>query len=271
MLLCNFFIIYLSSNNLRQAAIKMFGMLRTIFKYKEKESPDKLGLYPERVHVNAMPERRYLWVSRMLVISTFLSICLNAMLALGIYLMVPQVSAAPRFFQINKYFSKLEPVQPAEIRVPVTSLIIENYINTYIMLRYIISGNMEEMNERWGPGSIIHRYSSELVWKDFNEGDKAYFTYLHQSRGVTRNVMIDWVKPLARGVWFVQFRTLDLYPRTEVPDVNIWRVTMRVAFRHINWKRKEDAVINPYGFTIVSYSVGYFGKDDRLEGFTPSD
>ena len=244
----------------------MFEILTTVFKYKEKESPDKLGLYPERVHVNAMPERRYLWVSRLLVIFTFLSICLNAMLALTIYLMVPQISATPRFFQINRYFSKLESVQPAEISIPATSLIIENSITNYILLRYMISQSTEEMNDRWGPGSILSFYSSEAIWKDFLENDKAFFMYLHQSRGITRNVTIDWIKPLARGLWFVQFRTLDFSPRTTAPDVKIWRVTMRIAFRNIQWRRKEDAIINPYGFTIVSYSFGFFGKEDTLQG-----
>lgn len=249
----------------------MFEILSTVFKYKEKESPDKLGLYPERVHVSAMPERRYLWVSRLLVIFTFLSICLNAMLALGIYLMLPQISAHPRFFQINRYFSRLEPVLPAEIAIPATSLIIENYIGNYIMLRYMISDNREEMNERWGPNSIIAFYSIPQVWNDFNENDKVYFTYLSESRGINRRVSIDWIRPLASGLWSVQFRTLDFFPRTSVPDVNIWRSTIRVAFRNIAWKNKEDAVLNPYGFTITSYSLAFFGKDDTLQSIIPSN
>ena len=39
----------------------MLDIFQTIFKYREKKSPDQLGFYPEKVHVSAMPERRYLW------------------------------------------------------------------------------------------------------------------------------------------------------------------------------------------------------------------
>ena len=66
----------------------MLDILRTVFKYREKQSPDKLGLYPEQVHVQAMPERRYLWTSRFLVITACLSICLSMMLAMTIFLLL---------------------------------------------------------------------------------------------------------------------------------------------------------------------------------------
>ena len=106
----------------------MFEIFNTIFKYKEKQSPDQLGLYPERVHVEAMPERRYLWTSRVLVILTCLGISFNMMLAATIYLLLPQRTVYPRLFQINKYFSMLEQVQPAEINYPVSDLITEEHI-----------------------------------------------------------------------------------------------------------------------------------------------
>ena len=46
----------------------MFDIFRTLFRYKEKESPDELGAFPVQIHVSAFPERRYLWTSRFLVI-----------------------------------------------------------------------------------------------------------------------------------------------------------------------------------------------------------
>ena len=77
----------------------MFDIFHTIFKYKEKESPDVLGLYPERVHVTAMPERRYLWTSRILVIIASMSICINIMLASTIYLLLPQRTERDIFYK----------------------------------------------------------------------------------------------------------------------------------------------------------------------------
>ena len=132
----------------------MFEIFNTIFKYKEKQSPDQLGLYPERVHVEAMPERRYLWTSRVLVILSCLSISFNMMLAATIYLLLPQRTVYPRLFQINKYFSMLEQVQPAEINYPVSDLITEEHITEYIMLRYIVTSDYDELITRWATPCI---------------------------------------------------------------------------------------------------------------------
>ena len=135
----------------------MFEIFNTIFKYKEKQSPDQLGLYPERVHVEAMPERRYLWTSRVLVILSCLSISFNMMLAATIYLLLPQRTVYPRLFQINKYFSMLEQVQPAEINYPVSDLITEEHITEYIMLRYIVTSDYDELITRWAKGNTLYR------------------------------------------------------------------------------------------------------------------
>ena len=86
----------------------MFDIFNTVFKYKEKSSPDKLGVYPERVHIKAMPERRYLWSSRVLVIMAVFSICLNMILACTIYLLLPQRSSAPRLLFLNSKFNQMQ-------------------------------------------------------------------------------------------------------------------------------------------------------------------
>ena len=86
----------------------MFDIFNTVFKYKEKSSPDKLGVYPERVHIKAMPERRYLWSSRVLVIISVFSICLNMMLSSTIYLLLPQRSSAPRLLYVNNKFNQMQ-------------------------------------------------------------------------------------------------------------------------------------------------------------------
>ena len=149
----------------------MLDIFHTIFKFRDKESPDKLGLYPENVHVNAMPERRYLWTSRVLVILVCLSIAFNMMLASTIYVLLPQRNAAPQLFKVNQNFSQLEQVQPMEINMPVGDLITELHINEYIMQRYQITADYDELMRRWGKGSAIYWYSASEVFADFEDSD----------------------------------------------------------------------------------------------------
>lgn len=130
----------------------MFEIFNTIFKYKEKQSPDQLGLYPERVHVEAMPERRYLWTSRVLVILSCLSISFNMMLAATIYLLLPQRTVYPAPVSNQQIFQHARTGAAAEINYPVSDLITEEHITEYIMLRYIVTSDYDELITRWAKG-----------------------------------------------------------------------------------------------------------------------
>lgn len=240
----------------------MFDIFHTIFKYKEKESPDVLGLYPERVHVTAMPERRYLWTSRILVIIACMSICINIMLASTIYLLLPQRTVKPRLFQINKYFSMLELTQPAEINFPVSDLITEEHIVEYIMLRYLITSDYDELVSRWSRGSTIYWYSSAPVFQEFASNDVKYNIMQFRERSLMRDVEIDYIKPLSRGLWQVQFRMMDYIPEDENAKVTIWRANLRITYVKIPFAKRDDAINNPFGFLVTNFSLGYLGTPE---------
>ena len=169
----------------------MFEIFHTIFKYREKESPDKLGLYPERVHVNAMPERRYLWTSRILVILAAISMSINMMLALTVYLLVPQKSVYPRLLQINKYFSELELVQQDEVYTRATDLLAEQHITDYIILRNTITNDYDELLARWGPGEIVYWFSARPVFEAFYRGDVQHNIMQFKEKGLQRFVKVE--------------------------------------------------------------------------------
>lgn len=245
----------------------MFDIFRTLFKFKEKESPDQLGLYPERVHVEAFPERRYLWTSRLLVILSCLSICFNAMLACAIYLMVPMIRVTPQFYNINKYFSQIEQVQRREIRFPVSDLVTEQYIYEYLILRYTITRDYEELLDRWKPGSSLYWYSSPAVYSEFRETDVPANLKQFKENGLQRFIEVEWIKPLSRGLWHVQFTTYDMTDSKPEPVVTYWRATMRIVYVKMNFANKEDRVLNPYGFLVLSYSLAYHGAEGDSESY----
>lgn len=245
----------------------MFDIFNTVFKYKEKSSPDKLGAYPERVHVKAMPERRYLWSSRVLVIMAVFSICFNMMLASTIYILLPQRSSAPRLLYVNQKFNQLDMLEPAEIEVPAINLITEEQIRNYIMYRYIITDRYDELVARWAAGSAVYWMSSSGVFSTFKDGEAKQGLTLQRLKGLQRDVEIDWMTQIARGVWQTQFRTIDYYPEAEEPDVTIWRATMRVAYANINYPDRNYAMRNPFSLVIQNYSLAYHGKLSASEHY----
>ena len=244
----------------------MFDIFRTLFKYKEKESPDALGFFPEKVHVDAFPERRYLWTSRFLVIFAGLSICFNMMLALCIYLMVPLIGVSPQFYTINKYLNQVEMVQRREINFPVSDLVTQQNIRDYIILRYSMESDLADVLEGWGKDSSFFWFSSSSVYETFRTSEM--FANIQQYRqGIRRGVEIEWVRPLSKGLWQVQFKTYEISAAQELPVITNWRATLRIVYVRSSSMSQEARLFNPYGFVITSYSLAFRGVEGQNESY----
>ena len=241
---------------------QMLDIFNTIFKYKEKESPDKLGLYPESVHVDAMPERRYLWTSRILVVVACMSISFNMMLASTIYLMLPQRSSYPRLLYINDYFSKLDQIEPQERRISATDLITEQHIYNYIMLRHVIPQDFDELRDKWAPYDTLYWYSTRGVYDDFAKREAQYSMDQFRNLSLRRDVKIQWIEVMSAGVWQAQFLTYDYVRNNPEPIVNIWRAVIRIGYGQPAFRNRNDLAKNPFGFIVSNYSLGYMGTPE---------
>lgn len=243
----------------------MFDIFNTLFRYKDKKSPDELGAYPIKVHIDAFPERRYLWTSRLLVILSGLSICLNMILVLTIYLLVPSVKVQPQFFNINKYFSQIERVQPRVLNYPVPDLITEQYIRQYLYVRYTMGDDAADLIEQWRTGSPLFWYSSPAVYSEFQSGEMQA-NIAGYKKGMRRAIIIQWIKALSPGLWQTQFATYETTPGAQ-PSITYWRATIRVAYTSLQFPNKEDKILNPYGFVVMSYSLAYHGAEGDKESY----
>lgn len=240
----------------------MSGIFKTLFKYKEKESPDKLGLYPESVHVDAMPERRYLWTSRLLVIVACMSISFNMMLASSLYIMLPQRSAYPRLLYIDDYFSKLEQVQPSELGISATDVITEQHIYHYIMLRHQVPSDYDDLVRKWEPYQTFYWYSTSNVFSEFTATEAPLAIEQFKNRGLRRDVEIQWIKILTTNLWQAQFLTYDYYSNQTKPEVYIWRAIIRIGYGTPDFRNRDDLGKNPFGFLVTNYSLGYMGTPE---------
>lgn len=245
----------------------MIEIFHTLFRYKEKESPDKIEAYPERVHVEALPERRYLWTSRLLVVLSVISICFNMMLASTIYLMLPQIRTYPNFFSINDYFSQIEVVQKRERPFPVSDLITEKYIDEYINLRFTITKSLVEMQRRWREGSAFYWYQMPPVYAEFMTSDYEEALLKAKKTGLQRYVEVEWIRPLSRGLWQAQFKTYDILPNSGKPTIIYWRAVMRIRYVNLQFKDRAKRMLNPYGFLVERFSLAYHGREGEVESY----
>lgn len=245
----------------------MLELLNTLFRYREKKSPDKLGRFPERVDIAAMPERRYLWTSRLLVIFSAISICLTMMLASTIYVLLPQRGARPRLYNTNAFFSKLERVKPAETIVPAMDLLTESYIEKYIKLRHEVPTSQFDLLTRWALDSEFYQLSSSRVYGSF--ANKATYDQVAKlvERELVRRVEIDWIERLTGKLWQVQFRTLNRYGDSPEESTVIWRAYVRVDYIDIDMEKRDQWEKNPFGFKVMNYSLSYVGTPEKSEHY----
>ncbi len=245
----------------------MSGIFDTLFRYREKKSPDKLGLFPEAVDIPAMPERRYLWTSRILVILSAISICLNMALATTVFLLLPQRGATPRLYRTNFDTYNLERIPPIEQSADMQDLITEQHIEQFLKLRHEIPESPAELYYIWSERSKLYWLSSFTVFGDFQK--KATFTQINDFiiKGMKRKVEIDWIRPLTKSLWETQFRTLITVPQQEEPYVLIWRAYLRIKYENIADDNTDYWQNNPFGFKVTRYSLAYIGTLEQSAGY----
>lgn len=244
----------------------MRELFYTLFRYKDKKSPDKLGLFPGMVHIDSMPERRYLWASRLLVIFAGTSIAINMMLASTLYLLLPQRGAWPQLLYTDNDFSLLRNVEKAEINVSVQKLITEFLIEKYVRLRHEVIKDPLELVYRWEKGSEFYELTTTMEYQKFTSKyrDNVY-TYINDfaNRYTKREVTIDWIKQLSPETWQAQFSTLSYPTNGKKPQLAIWRAHLRVRDKKLDEENKVAVRGNPYGIKIYNYSLSYVGNGKK--------
>ena len=249
----------------------MVSILGTLFKYKEKESPDELGLFPQQVHVDAFPERRYLWTSRFFVITTCLSICFNMLLGSVIYAMLPCFGVEPRLYRINDNTNQVEILEEYEREYYASDLIAEQYLREYIILRYTISDDYAEMKDRWRKNSKFFWYQTQEVFSDFERNDAETVYNQFKKIGLQRYVEVVWTKHVSRSMWLVEFKTYDTTNDNPEPKIDVWRATVRIGYANgLKFRKPEDRILNPYGFLVYSFTLSYLGDEDNGPNEVPS-
>lgn len=250
-------------------------ILANLFRCRDKKSPDKLGKYPQDFHVSSLPERRYLWTSRTFAIFAVVSFCLNIMLTLVLYVLLPQKSAGTSFFTANQNSYSLEKALPAYNNVYFRDLLTEKYIAEYIKMRHGIPISSADLFYRWDTNSLFYWYSGSRCYYGFvNKLDQNQLKSFIRMK-MKRSVEIDQIKKLSGNLWLAQFRTITSTKNHPEPDVIIWRAYLRIAYLEFDKyenienddRDKLNYTSNPFGFKVISYSLAYAGKPQQADDY----
>ncbi len=239
-----------------------------IFRYREKQSPDKLGKYPEAVQIDAFPERRYLWTSRIMVIFGVFSICFTIILALAIYVLLPLRSAGPRLYEAYAPESRIRLVPTAEVTVSAEDMMTEEAIHRYIRLRHEIPQTYADLAYRWDKDSEFFQLSASSTYYQFiNKMDTDQLVHLMNDKTV-REVEIQEVRQISPNLWQAKFATYTSNKDFPQRVKALWNAYLRVEFRDFDEETDKSTYLhNPQGLKVRGYSLGYVGDGMQSESY----
>lgn len=229
----------------------MNKFLSLIFNSSGGKTNDELGEYPVKLHVPAMPERRYLNTTRIMTLMSVCSLCIMMVLAIFLYLLPPQVRSIPEFAVLNDLDNNVQQIGGFSQQKEATSLITEKLVSDYVILKREVVPNVEAMKDRYKEDGLLSTFSNTVVFARMLT-DSARLLRDVQNHGLKREVKILWAKPLAANVWRVRYETIDTYKDREEPEVNSWFAIVKFSFIPHTLSR-EALMKNPFGFVVSEY------------------
>lgn len=231
------------------------NIFKFLFSKIDESTNDKLGAYPERVHVNAMPERRYLKTSRVMAFVASGLMCGAVIWGCLIYMLAPMIRSDPALLTINKRFYRLDPVEDYMVWGNPSMLLMEQYIKEYIVQRHTIIPDIDEMKARWGARSFLRWASSTDVFAGFLAEKKVNDARMLD--GVTAEVKVRTVERVTNGLWLAEFDIIEHIPENELPTVLRYRALMSTGFggEARPYPNRDERIKNPLNFTVKAYDL----------------
>ena len=134
---------------------------RNLFYQKSEATKDKLGAYPERMHVRALPERRYLKTARIMTIATLMSLLLNVALAFIIMYVSPRMTTSivtgerNHIFQADKFFKEIEIVPNSTTKTTWGRLIWDAELDRYVRELFTVLPDKNQMDYIWHENNFL--------------------------------------------------------------------------------------------------------------------
>ena len=251
----------------------LFEGIRDLFMQSGEATKDKLGAYPERIHVRALPERRYLKTARMLTIAILMSFALNVAIAFVIMYISPRMTTTimqgnnSQIFQMDKFFKEVEVVPNSTASLNPIRLAQESEIVRFVRELFTVLPNKDDMDYIWGPAGFLSNavdLDSLYLWK------QSAFDYREQ--GVNTEVIIRAVNyttitkmyEIVFDVFFLnnsdaikricpctlQTSDCETCLKAESFKVERYKMAVRPGFKSV-----REQVVNPYGLSLVRWTL----------------
>lgn len=267
----------------------------------ESLNQDVLEAYPTRMHVEALPDRRFFRMTRTLTIINALSVCLVIALSCFFYYAMDNQDVDIRYPSGQNALYSMDRANKTLTRVDLTTatyspiqLMAEEALKNYIQLRHSVVWDKDEMSYRLSPvpppdrsTSLLKLLSSDRMFGSIVQQQNEVIEMLRKE-GLVRDVHIYELKHVYGNLWTATVDLFDipidrdtLEPFCMCQDNSKQCLDCKVTYakekgpnnrsRHQRlkiWARigraNRPTHENPFGFSMNSYIVQYIPLHEKL-------
>ena len=215
----------------------------------------------EQTTQETLQEERYLWMARCFSLVALLTFIANFLLIIALFGLVPLVRVQPYYIQTQDKDQQVVFVDRPPKEELRSKILKESLIRKYLIARYAIGSNIQEVQERWGSEGMIHNMSVQSVYQEFFEKESIDYLRRAETEGLTRDVKINYVNEevseTAEGVskWVAEIELRERNQTISTEDITTWYVELLIQFqpnrKKITWAQR---LRNPLGFQVTAFS-----------------
>jgi len=211
--------------------------------------------YPAVYSVSSLRERRLLLSLRVVVVSLILSITVSIVLSFLLISLFPLKEVRPFLVQVADEGSIAASIRPIQDSFEAKDLLTEKLVREYVVNRNEILRSDAVMQDRWSERGYLGTTTEQSEYRRFVNRVSDRIADIRRLGGQTRVEVIGVNAVRAGKVYVVDYRAISYNSADEIVDDRVYTATIEIDFRQISGLTRDQMLINPTGFTVLSHSI----------------
>lgn len=209
--------------------------------------------------VEALRERRYLWMARSYMVMAVVAFVTLVMMVMALNGLMPLTRVQPFYlYTQDKNDQVLYVRRPAAGSLDL-DMVADSLIRQYLLLRLSVPADAHMLEEIWGVDGDISWKSAPTVFKEFQPLANILIQQARQE-GLVRDVELLSVSKFRSepdgDVWRAEVKMTDMKKGSVEPTSKKWVVNLKVNFypnrEGLKWAQRLK---NPLGFLVTKYGM----------------
>ena len=202
---------------------------------------------------------RYLWIARAFSAVAVLAFVANVILFAAIGSLYPLVRIQPFYLNIMDKNQQVIDIQSIDATELQSATVLEALVRQYVLARYEVGENIQEVEERWEIDGIVSLMSTPTVYEEVITVQMPRLENDIKKDGLTVKAFITTAQPISknRSKWQVNLKLQQMRRNSVAPEEKELIVRLEVQYdplmKRANRPTWQDRLKNPLGFRVISY------------------